>query len=78
MNIGAVPCDHRGAIRCVEYFVHSSFAGVNGSIYHSSSYAKMTDEKWDEMRKEAIKSFGEFQEEHAKLVASETSELQSL
>ena len=44
-----------GAIRCKQYFVHSSLAGVNGSIYHSSTYAAMTDAEWQEMRSEAVK-----------------------
>ena len=54
MHIGAVPCDTDGAIRCKQYFVHSSLAGVNGSIYHSSSYAALTDAEWDQMRAEAV------------------------
>ena len=36
MHVGAVPDDETGAIRCLQYFVHSSLAGVNGSIYHLS------------------------------------------
>tara|TARA_R110002033_G_scaffold68992_1_gene120297 strand:- start:1557 stop:2726 length:1170 start_codon:yes stop_codon:yes gene_type:complete len=55
MHIGAVPDDVDGAIRCKQYFVHSSLAGVNGSIYHSSTYAAMTDAEWQEMRSEAVK-----------------------
>ena len=55
MNIGAVPDDTRGAIRCKEYFVHSSLAGVNGSIYHSSAYAKQTDAQFAEALDEAVK-----------------------
>ena len=54
MHVGAVPCDIDGAIRCKQYFVHSSLAGVNGSIYHSSTYAEMTDSEWDLMRAEAV------------------------
>jgi hypothetical protein len=54
MHIGAVPDDTDGAIRCKQYFVHSSLVGVNGSIYHSSTYANRTDEEWDVMRKEAV------------------------
>jgi hypothetical protein len=59
MHIGAVPDDNTGAIRCLEYFVHSSLAGVNGSIYHSSTYAAMTDEQWAEMRKQAVQEYSE-------------------
>jgi len=54
MHIGAVPDDIDGAIRCKQYFVHSSLVGVNGSIYHSSSYAAMTDAEWDDMRAKAV------------------------
>jgi hypothetical protein len=59
MHIGAVPDDRDGAIRCKQYFVHSSLAGVNGSIYHSSTYAAKTDEEWAEMRKEAVEAYSE-------------------
>ena len=59
MHIGAVPDDQDGAIRCLEYFVHSSLAGVNGSIYHSSTYAAMTDEQWEDMRIEAVTEYSE-------------------
>lgn len=52
MHIGAIPDSTDGAIRCKQYFVHSSLVGVNGSMYHSSEYAKLTDEEWDDMRVE--------------------------
>jgi hypothetical protein len=39
MDIGAIVNDNTGAIRCRRYFVHSSFMGVNRSIYHSSRFA---------------------------------------
>jgi len=64
MHIGAIPDDETGAVRCLQYFVHSSLAGVNGSIYHSSTYAAMTDAEWDKMREEAIM---EYMEEKDKL-----------
>lgn len=59
MNIGAVPCDDAGAIRVLEYFVVDAFSGVNGSIYHSSTYAAQSDEKWEENRQEIIEAYGE-------------------
>jgi hypothetical protein len=59
MHIGAIPCDEDGAIRCKQYFVHSSLAGVNGSIYHSSSYAALTDAEWDDMRAQAVQEKSE-------------------
>jgi hypothetical protein len=65
MHIGAIPNCHTdgdGALRCLQYFVHSSFAGVNGSIYHSSEYAALTDAQWIKMREEIIKEFGELEE----------------
>ena len=55
MHVGAVPDDSTGALRCKQYFVHSSLAGVNGSIYHSSTYAGLTDKEWAEMLAEAVK-----------------------
>ena len=55
MHIGAIPDSSDGAIRCMQYFVHSSLAGVNGSMYHSSTYANQTDEEWATMRIAAIK-----------------------
>ena len=54
MHIGAIPCSDDGAIRCLQYFVHSSLAGVNGSMYHSSTYAALTDQQWEEMRKDIL------------------------
>jgi len=54
MHVGAVPDSQDGAIRCLQYFVHSSLSGVNGSMYHSSTYASMTDDEWDEMKDSLI------------------------
>ena len=68
MHIGAVPDDHTGAIRCLQYFVHSSLAGVNGSIYHSSTYASKTDSEWATARREAVeKSSSRIEEIQAKI-----------
>jgi len=74
MHIGAVPDDEDGAIRCLQYFVHSSLAGVNGSMYHSSSYAAQTDAEWDSMRAEAVQAKSECKEACDK----ETAELNAL
>ena len=57
MHIGAIPDDVDGAIRCLQYFVHSSLTGINGSMYHSSTYAEKTDEEWNELRAESIKEW---------------------
>ena len=72
MHIGAVPDDETGAARCLQYFVHSSLAGVNGSIYHSSTYAAKTDEEWAEMRKQIVTDFKQESEESGKEVAELT------
>ena len=69
MHIGAVPDDNDGAVRCLQYFVHSSLAGVNGSIYHSSTYAAKTDEEWEEMRKEAVEAYAESKVDADKSIA---------
>jgi len=74
MHIGAIPDDETGAVRCLQYFVHSSLAGVNGSIYHSSTYAAMTDAEWDKMREEAVA----LSMEKAKKLQEEQDELNSL
>lgn len=57
MHVGAIPDDVDGAIRCLQYFVHSSLAGVNGSIYHSSTYAAKTDKEWKDMRSEILTDY---------------------
>ena len=74
MHIGAIPDDESGAIRCLQYFVHSSLAGVNGSIYHSSKYASKTDAEWEEMQKEAVRVKGEA----AQKATDEANELSNL
>lgn len=63
--IGAVTDDGSGALRVLEYFVHSSFAGVNKSIYHSSKYAAVTDAAYADMFAEAVAKHEESLEEKA-------------
>lgn len=57
--IGAFTDDGSGAIRVKEYFVHSSFAGVNRSIYHSSEYGKVTDAEYELWLQESLVKYGE-------------------
>ena len=71
MHVGAVPDDVDGAIRCKQYFVHSSLSGVNGSIYHSSTYAAKTDEEWKEMREELITQWNKEAETAAEYLAAD-------
>ena len=52
MHIGAITDDGSGALRVLQYFVHSSRAGENRGIYHSSHYAALTDAQWDEIKAE--------------------------
>ena len=72
MHIGAVPDDETGAARCLQYFVHSSLAGVNGSIYHSSTYAAKTDEEWQEMRLKIVEEYDTSTMKKGKLVAEQS------
>jgi len=72
MHIGAVPDDETGAARCLQYFVHSSLAGVNGSIYHSSTYAAKTDEEWAEMRKQIVEEYDSSAKESSKTLTELT------
>jgi hypothetical protein len=43
-----------GAMTVKRYFVHSSFAGVNKNIYHSSRYASLNDEEYGNLLKDVI------------------------
>lgn len=61
-DIGAICCLSEysdGAMRVIKYFVHSSFDGVNKNIYHSSDYAKITDEEYKAYLAEAVVKFNE-------------------
>lgn len=58
MDIGAIcglGTGNDGAMRVLRYFVHSSFAGVNKTIYHSSTYGAWTDAEYRKMLEEAVK-----------------------
>lgn len=46
---------HDGAMRVRRYFVHSSFAGPNRNIYHSSKYAAMNDTEYKSSLEEVVK-----------------------
>lgn len=43
-----------GAMRVKRYFVYSTFEGVNKNLYHSSSYAALTDAEYAKMVEEAV------------------------
>ena len=57
MDIGAFDHSGNGAIRVLRYFVHSSFAGANKNLYHSSAYAKQTDAAYEKMIEEAVDAY---------------------
>ncbi len=72
-----------GAMRVISYFVHSSFAGPNRNIYHSSKYAEITDAEYDKLihevaetsklkQNELVKEFGEA--EALRILNSKTSD----
>lgn len=57
MHIGAIPFGASdGAIRCLEYFVHSANFAPNKAMYHESDYAKQTEAQWADIREQAIKN----------------------
>ena len=45
-----------GAMTVLRYFVFSTFDSVNRNIYHSSTYAGMTDKEYEEAVKEVVKA----------------------
>jgi hypothetical protein len=77
-NIGAIADDETGAMRVVEYFVLDEFSGINGSIYHSSTYGAQADAKWASDREQIIKDYGILKEDTIKEADTEVSELKSL
>ena len=45
-----------GAMTTKRYFVHSSFGGANKSIYHSSTYAQLTDAEYAQLIEAAVEA----------------------
>lgn len=82
MHIGAVAdidrSDSDGALRVKQYFVQSSFAGVNRGIYHSSKYGAITDLEFEAMLKEAIELTGKLEQEHMDEGAKQLKEKHAL
>ena len=54
MDIGAVVQDKTGALRVKSYMVYGSFQGVNGGLYHSSTYGKLKDDEYARMVEEVV------------------------
>jgi hypothetical protein len=68
-DIGAV-CDVRredGAIRCRRYMVTGGHFAVSKGMYHPSSYAKMLDAEWIEVKAKVIADLNAKAEIEAKL-----------
>lgn len=74
MHIGAIANDETGAMRVIQYFVHSTLSAVNSSIYHSSTYSQKTDAQWAEIKKEILEAHGE----HVDKKNEESDEIQAL
>lgn len=74
MHIGAITNDGSGALRVLEYFTHSSKAGENRGIYHSSTYAKMADAQWASIKLE----IAEEAKKKAENKAAKQAEIQAL
>ncbi len=55
MHIGAFDNAGHGAIRVLEYFVHSAQFAPNKQLYSESNYLAQTEAQWADMRGEAIK-----------------------
>ncbi len=68
MDIGAI-CgmgvfdNSDGAIRVKSYFIYKATEGRTKGIYHSSTYAKMKDEEWDDFKQAAIEEANKVQAE---------------
>lgn len=58
MHIGRFTNETDGAVVVLQYFLHKSFAGVNKSIYHTSTYASLTDAEYEQMLTKAIADTG--------------------
>lgn len=67
-SIAGLGIGNDGAMTVKQYFVHSSFAGPNKNIYHSSKYAALTDAEFAEIVKEAVEATKMVQEEAMKLL----------
>jgi hypothetical protein len=55
-DIGAFVDGEDYAMRVLRYFIYGATKGRIKGIYHSSKYAKMRDEAWEEYKKEAIEN----------------------
>lgn len=54
MHIGAMDNSGNGALRVLKFFPHSALTGITQNLYHSSSYAKLTDAEYEAMIAAAV------------------------
>jgi hypothetical protein len=78
MHIAAFDHSGNGAIRCLQYFTHSALDMVNGSMYHSSTYAALTDEQWAKMRAEVVEFFSKKRKDTIEAQDTELEEIQAI
>lgn len=69
MHIGRFTNEGEGAIVVKQYFVYGVLDKVNKGMYHSSAYAALGDQEYEDMLKEAIDQYGEYKEEYHEKVA---------
>lgn len=68
-HVGAITDNGSGALRVKEYYVYDSFAGVCKNMYHSSTYAQMSDAEWAVERQAAIAEIEAIKAEFDQVVA---------
>lgn len=66
-----------GAMRVRRYFVHSSFAGVNKNIYHSSKFAAMNDAEYDKFFQEIVEET-KMKQKDLEAIADEANALKNI
>ena len=65
-------------LRVKSYYVLDCFSGINGSLYHSSTYSKHLDGVWEAYKKEIIEKYGKLVEEQKEKSTKEFNEINSL
>lgn len=75
-DLGAVTSNSN--LRVLRLFILDAFSGINGAIFHSSTYRKYSDENWSKYRDEVIEHFGKQEAESSSVINKEVVELKSL
>ena len=63
-HIGAIP-DYSSdkAIRVIQYYVYGSLVTIDHNIYHSSEYAKQTEDEWNVINEELLELYSDYKDE---------------